>query len=105
MRLLTIQSRALWQISSYLWQISLVVNFATETQALYTANERPQCKNFPGDLTWPSLEDWNVFNKTLDGALIKIVPIAARCHDGPFYDAMQCAIIRANFRNSSLQYV
>ncbi|KAK4158070.1 bifunctional solanapyrone synthase [Chaetomidium leptoderma] len=51
----------------------------------------PACKAFPGDASWPSQSDWNLFNTTLDGALIQTVPLAASCYNNwPQHDAAAC---------------
>jgi hypothetical protein len=64
------------------------------------------CKAFPGDATWPSSRLWDAFNKTIDGALIKTVPIAAPCYRNlGLYDAEKCAAIQRDFTNAYFQYV
>jgi len=61
------------------------------------------CKNFPGDITWPSKSSWNEFNSTVGGALIKTIPIGAVCFSGDYYDADQCAYVVDEWNNSTLQ--
>ncbi|RDL36373.1 FAD-binding protein [Venustampulla echinocandica] len=60
------------------------------------------CKVFPGDKKWPADKAWSNFNNTLNGALIKTVPLAAPCYAGPNYDANRCSYVTANWANSSL---
>ncbi|KAF9740079.1 hypothetical protein PMIN03_004535 [Paraphaeosphaeria minitans] len=43
---------------------------------------KAQCKTFPGDRNWPTLDRWNAFNSSLEGALLKAVPPAAACYSG-----------------------
>jgi hypothetical protein len=63
-----------------------------------------ECKVFPGDTDWPSSTTWAVFDKLLDGALIKTTPIAAPCYQNlGVYDAAKCAALRSNFTNPYLQ--
>lgn len=62
-----------------------------------------QCKTYPGDADWPSEAQWQDFNATLEGALIKPTPIPAPCYAGPQYDALRCAIIQQQWTNSSIQ--
>ncbi|KAF2731486.1 FAD binding domain-containing protein, partial [Polyplosphaeria fusca] len=59
-------------------------------------DEPPQeeCKYLPGDEDWPDDDDWAQFNETLGGALLKPLPPAIVCYDGPHYDATVCANLR-----------
>jgi hypothetical protein len=64
------------------------------------------CKILPGDADWPTQSAWNVFNASVNGALIRTVPIAAPCYDtewGP-KDTARCDEIVSKFTTSSLQY-
>jgi len=64
------------------------------------------CRVFPGDSLWPSDFIWNVFNLVLgNNALIKTVPLASPCYNGPYYNAAKCAVLYANWTNSIIQYV
>ncbi|KAG9623615.1 FAD/FMN-containing isoamyl alcohol oxidase MreA, partial [Aureobasidium melanogenum] len=51
------------------------------------------CRCFPGDACWPSPDEWNSLNKTVNGRLIATVPLAAACHDDQYaaYDEKRCA--------------
>lgn len=63
------------------------------------------CRCFPGDECWPSDTDWESFNKTLGGKLVRTVPIASSCHDtfpGVEYDAATCANVQANWARPTL---
>lgn len=62
-----------------------------------------RCKTYPGDAEWPSEGQWQDFNATLGGALIKPTPIPAPCYAGPQYDALSCARIQQQWVNSSIQ--
>lgn len=61
------------------------------------------CKVFPGDAEWPSADQWSALNETLEGALIKSVPHASVCYQGPYYDEAACTTITANWTNSYIQ--
>ncbi|OAQ98295.1 hypothetical protein LLEC1_02897, partial [Akanthomyces lecanii] len=52
-----------------------------------------ECKCFPGDDCWPSIEKWNDLNNTVDGNLIATVPLASPCH-GSKYNETECATLR-----------
>lgn len=62
-----------------------------------------ECKTYPGDADWPSDAQWQDFNATLEGALIKATPISAPCYAGPQYDALSCTRIQQQWINSSIQ--
>ncbi|KAF6826782.1 FAD-linked oxidoreductase-like protein 7 [Colletotrichum plurivorum] len=59
------------------------------------------CKCFPGDSCWPSVETWNALNTTVGGNLIATVPLGSPCHD-PTYDAATCASLQKQWQNSDL---
>lgn len=62
------------------------------------------CKVFPGDSAWPSDEAWAKFGEAVGpGALIKTVPLASPCYNGPLYDASKCAALTADWTDSFLQ--
>lgn len=60
--------------------------------ATTTAAQCDDCKCFPGDDCWPTVEEWSEFNSTIDGKLIATVPLAAACHDSQWggYDNAKC---------------
>lgn len=63
------------------------------------------CKVFPGDAEWPSAQDWDRLNQTLNGALIQTVPIAAVCYpELPQYNQERCDYVTNRWDNSTLQY-
>jgi hypothetical protein len=62
------------------------------TTTLYAA---PDCKTSPGDVTWPSLEEWSVFNQTVHGSLIKTTPAGSSCYPGnPFGSPENCTNVK-----------
>ncbi|KAH7326310.1 FAD binding domain protein [Stachybotrys elegans] len=55
------------------------------------------CRCFPGEPCWPSNNDWDRLNQTVNGKLIATVPIASPCHDtfeGVAFNATECARIQ-----------
>ncbi|KAM0415954.1 hypothetical protein ACHAPT_013108 [Fusarium lateritium] len=62
-----------------------------------SAGSTPKCRCLPGDACWPSTNVWNQFNKTVDGGLIKTVPIGSPCHD-PTYDAEACEALQGAWK-------
>lgn len=63
------------------------INFTGEEAHIPSA----KCKSWPGDESWPSATEWGLFNRSIDGALLKPVPAAAACYHGPNYDAAKCS--------------
>ncbi|KAF7378451.1 Fad binding domain protein [Mycena sanguinolenta] len=55
-----------------------------------------QCKILPTDSSWPTQAVWNAFNQSIDGRLIKTIPIGSPCHD-PTYNEAQCTIVQDNW--------
>jgi hypothetical protein len=62
------------------------------------------CRILPIDILWPIREIWDAFNISIDGRLIKAIPIGSPCHD-PTYDAAQCNTIRQNWHVPDFQFV
>jgi len=52
-----------------------------------------ECRSFPGDDDWPTETTWSQFNTSIDGGLLKPVPPAAVCYDGPYRDATKCSTL------------
>ncbi|KAK7453989.1 hypothetical protein VKT23_011501 [Stygiomarasmius scandens] len=59
------------------------------------------CRVLPGDADWPSRSVWNAFNASVDGRLIRTVPIASPCHNSTF-DEDKCQFVRDNWHEVSL---
>ncbi|KAI1175216.1 FAD binding domain-containing protein [Nemania sp. FL0916] len=60
----------------------------------------PECKVYPGTATWPLTEEWTRLNSSLSGALLKPIPVAAVCYNGPYKDANQCNFLLRNTSSS-----
>jgi hypothetical protein len=61
------------------------------------------CKYTPGDEDWPSDAEWTHFNKTLGGVLLKPLPLAIVCYEGPQYDAARCQQLQRTWTSMNLQ--
>lgn len=62
------------------------------------------CKCFPGDSCWPEPKIWAQLNNTVDGRLIKTVPLGSPCH-GDAYNAAECQKLKDGWLYSDIQYV
>ncbi|KAF7883178.1 uncharacterized protein EAF01_011687 [Botrytis porri] len=71
----------------------------SSAQTLQNAN----CRALPEDQSWPSATEWNNLNNTVNGRLIRTVPIASPCHDFN-YNATECAYLQVNWANPSLHW-
>lgn len=63
-------------------------------------NSTATCKVYPGDAAWPSETTWANLNKLTNGSLIKTIPQAAPCYQGPLYDPAKCATLTTNWTNT-----
>lgn len=82
------------------------IYLTTDQLPLSTSAKSVTCKVFPRDSEWPSPQDWDRFNQTLKGSLIRTVPLAASCYpDWPEYNPEQCDSVTNAWNKSSLQYV
>ncbi|KAH9486298.1 FAD-linked oxidoreductase patO [Psilocybe cubensis] len=70
-----------------------------------SVNHRAECKCGPTDECWPSTAKWAALNNTVDGRLIKTIPIGSVCHNTTIvdsveintFDAEKCAEVQANW--------
>lgn len=65
---------------------------------------KKDCHCLPEDACWPKKGEWDKFNSTVKGALVKVTPIGAVCHD-PTYDEAACAELKKNWDDVKIQYV
>ncbi|KAK4243385.1 hypothetical protein C7999DRAFT_18256 [Corynascus novoguineensis] len=72
-----------------------------------TPHRTPECRALPGDLEWPSPDQWLLLNETVNGRLIASVPLGSVCHDAPFdrYDAAACARLQNSWNKTSLAHM
>jgi hypothetical protein len=54
------------------------------------------CRAFPGTEDWPHDADWKRLNASLGGALLKPLPRASVCYQGPAFDAAECTSVVNN---------
>ncbi|KAL4976032.1 hypothetical protein BDW66DRAFT_151378 [Aspergillus desertorum] len=56
------------------------------------------CRYLPGDAQWPSTEQWQRLNDSVDGRLIRGKPLAGSCH-GEEYNSSTCSGLQASWTN------
>lgn len=61
------------------------------------------CRCAPTDSCWPSAKDWAALNNTVEGHLIKTVPLGSACHD-PTYDEKECKRIQDEWDSPALHF-
>ncbi|KAI8267230.1 FAD binding domain protein [Colletotrichum sp. SAR11_239] len=61
------------------------------------------CKCTPSDTCWPSLSEWESFNQTISGKLIRTVPLASVCYKSePNYNEDSCNTVLSNWTTWAL---
>lgn len=69
--------------------ITALLSVASPTSG--DGDNTPVCKAHPGSSTWPTQAEWSALNRTLNGRLLKPLPLSAVCHpDLPEYDHEKC---------------
>ncbi|KAL0064420.1 hypothetical protein AAF712_008584 [Marasmius tenuissimus] len=81
-------------------RIVLIAALAT----LVAGDHQQHCRILPSDPSWPAAEVWEAFNQSIDGRLIKTVPIGSPCHD-PTYNEAECKHIRDHWHIPTFQFV
>ncbi|PYI10991.1 FAD-binding domain-containing protein [Aspergillus sclerotiicarbonarius CBS 121057] len=89
-------------ITPTLWTSLLAVT-ASATAISSRSSNTTGCRCFPGDACWPSASEWDQFNQTIDGRLIKTIPLGKPCHT-PNYDASVCADLKEQWTEPELHY-
>ncbi|RGP66578.1 putative isoamyl alcohol oxidase [Fusarium longipes] len=62
-----------------------------------SATATAKCRCLPSDSCWPTDKVWTKFNSTVNGALIKTVPLGSPCHE-PNYDETACAAVKDSWK-------
>lgn len=85
---------------SYLAQAVGVLSLALSASAGLTPTRRA-AKTFctPSQSCWPTTADWNAFNATIGGKLIKVIPWGSPCYaSGPTgYNKAECNKVSSNY--------
>jgi FAD/FMN-containing dehydrogenase len=55
----------------------------------------------PGQTCWPTSQEWQQFNQTIDGHLYQTVPLGAPCYkNSTSFNAGVCEVVESNYNNS-----
>ncbi|KAF4234652.1 hypothetical protein CNMCM8980_008618 [Aspergillus fumigatiaffinis] len=76
-------------------RLLLAIFFAT---AAIAAPESCRCRCQPHQPCWPSPQEWNALNRSIDGNLVAVQPVAAPCHINP--NSTTCQEVTAQWSNS-----
>lgn len=64
------------------------------------------CKTSPHDSTWPSENEWVLLNQTIQGKLLKTVPVASSCYPGnPFGSSHNCSDVKSHWSYAHYQSI
>ncbi|KAI8261349.1 FAD-linked oxidoreductase ZEB1 [Colletotrichum sp. SAR11_239] len=78
-----------------------VLSFFTLLSAVGGVSAQQSCKVTPLDAAWPSDADWAALNTTINGALIKTIPVASSCYSGnPFGSSEACEDVEKGWTSS-----
>ncbi|KAN0067982.1 hypothetical protein V8E54_013910 [Elaphomyces granulatus] len=72
--------------------------FSVAATAILT--EANDCRCTPYEDCWPSNQQWQALNTSIQGNLLGVRPVAAVCHD-PNFDPASCQEVTAEWTNSS----
>lgn len=91
--------------ASVIASIAPVASLSLSAEVESASTNGSDCRCFPGDACWPSTDEWNSLNKTVNGRLIATIPLAAACHDDQYvaYDSERCAKLQNNWLNPETQ--
>lgn len=63
---------------------------------------REFCKPIPGSPNWPDVDAWKALNSSVNGHLVKTVPLGAVCHPGwPGFNNASCAVVSSQWTNTT----
>ncbi|UZJ55116.1 hypothetical protein CBS101457_004436 [Exobasidium rhododendri] len=73
---------------------------APSTSCLVARGTKTYC--LPSQPCWPKAADWNAFNATISGRLIKVTPWADPCFTTPDgFDLLQCTAVKAGYTDGT----
>ncbi|CAG7923433.1 unnamed protein product [Penicillium olsonii] len=78
------------------------LNFCAVALLALTATAKQTCKSSPGDLSWPSQNEWNSLNQSIQGTLIKTSPAGSSCYPGnPFDSSENCTAVKNHWSSAA----
>ncbi|KAL4913584.1 hypothetical protein BDW62DRAFT_220630 [Aspergillus aurantiobrunneus] len=70
------------------------------TSLAYASSHSSHCRCRPHQNCWPSPEEWNGLNNSVNGKLVAVRPVAAVCHDGGS-QSEACQAVQSLWSNST----
>ncbi|KAJ5693172.1 hypothetical protein N7462_002595 [Penicillium macrosclerotiorum] len=78
--------------------IPVLAAFALLESAIVSSATAITCKTSPHDAAWPSVEEWNALNKTIEETLLRTSPAASSCYPGnPFSSSHACSSVKSHW--------
>jgi len=66
------------------------------------ATAKSTCKTSPDKSSWPSLNEWNSLNQSIQGTLIKTSPAGSSCYEGnPFDSSENCTTVKNHWSSAA----
>lgn len=90
-----------WKATMMITRVLFLAFLVGATSAGQTSTSF-HCRCMPFDSCWPSVREWSQFNSTVNGRLIRTIPLAAPCHD-PSYNASQCEYVQDSWTQPAFQ--
>lgn len=79
--------------------ISLLTLLGFALAAPSTSDSGYNCR--PSQKCWPSWQEWQQFNQSIDGNLYETIPLGAPCYaNSTYYDETTCGIVGNNYNDS-----
>lgn len=87
----------IWQLSNMVKSFFLILLSAVAAAA---ASQTSHCRCRPDEPCWPSQEDWFALNKTIQGNLVAVRPVASVCHEDE-YNLQACKAVTGLWSDSA----
>ncbi|KAG6811013.1 hypothetical protein H0H92_009354 [Tricholoma furcatifolium] len=84
-----------------LLRLTALLSFLSIAWAAPTATSDPGYNCRPGQPCWPSVQEWQQFNTSIDGHLYQTIPLGAPCYqNSSYYDVATCDVVESVYNNS-----
>ncbi|KAE8448784.1 hypothetical protein EG329_008786 [Mollisiaceae sp. DMI_Dod_QoI] len=80
------------------------IRLRSSIRPIINRSEYKECRVSPGDEDWPDDASWNELNNTMNGALLKPIPVASVCYNSTSYnnfEAGNCEAVTSNWSTTA----